>query len=487
MYKNTLIQNLTSYLNKNPNSSFHQKSLEHLNLVKYENNGLLLKIPHNQYILESIKMLICQESEKYNFYIYNKNKKNCSNYVVKIPEDSKEFIFNFLNFNTRDIDFNIKTNNLLVNFIIADKEMKFKNKYFQINKNTIRTICNLDFSKILINPDNFDFLFLIKKIFGYSFVGSWCIPNLIVQNDKLIVYNEKAIDKLYQKMQQNLLKNYRLKVSIDEIETYFNKCNIYGFDIYKGTPEWDKDTSLIKKFHLDVKRKIYEKYCRNINMLFDVGCGRLTDIFYWNENNIKNVHCIEPSKDSINSGQQKYEKVKNQIKTKILVVEGLGDINWNDEEKYKKFLNQTYDVITFQFTIHYMINNIDILMKNIRTISKPKTKIIITCMNGNLILEDLKKDDIIVRNKNENHIIFAISKYSDDDILVYLKGGYGMENGSIERIVETKKLIQKFKENNYQLIEEKNFLNYNSKYKDQMNSEQKKVSYYYTSLIFEYK
>lgn len=178
---------------------------------------------------------------------------------------------------------------------------------------------------------------------------------MIIQNNELIVYNDKEIHNLYQKLQKSLSKNYNLKISVEEIEPYFDKCNIYGFDIYKGTPEWDKDTSLIKKFHLDVKRKIYEKYCHNINMLFDVGCGRLTDIFYWNENHIKNVHCIEPSKDSIISGQQKYEKNKNQIKTKILVVEGVGDINWNDNEKYQKFLNQKYDVITFQFTIHYML------------------------------------------------------------------------------------------------------------------------------------
>lgn len=107
-------------------------------------------------------------------------------------------------------------------------------------------------------------------------------------------------------------------------------------------------------------------------------------------------------------------------------------------------------------------------------------------MNGNLILEDLKKGNILVRNHNDKSIIFAISKYSIDDILVYLKGGYGMEHGSIERIVDTKKLINNFEENHYHLIDEKNFLDYQSKYKDQMNTEQKKVSYYYTSLIFEY-
>ena len=125
-------------------------------------------------------------------------------------------------------------------------------------------------------------------------------------------------------------------------------------------------------------------------------------------------------------------------------------------------------------------------MKNIREISKSGTKIIITCMNGNLILDDLKKGDIIVRNQKDKNIIFAISRYSDDDILVYLKGGYGMEHGSIERIVDIKKLIKLFQENNYRLIEEKPFLDYNSNYKEQMNSEQKNVSYYYTSLMFEY-
>lgn len=126
MYKNTLIQNLSSYLNKNPDSAFHKKSMEYLNLVKYENNGLLFQIPRNQYILECVKMSICQELDKYHFYIYNQNKKNCSNYLVKIPESSSKYIFKSLNFNIADINFKNKNSDILINIIIADKELKFK-------------------------------------------------------------------------------------------------------------------------------------------------------------------------------------------------------------------------------------------------------------------------------------------------------------------------------------------------------------------------
>jgi hypothetical protein len=139
--------------------------------------------------------------------------------------------------------------------------------------------------------------------------------------------------------------------------------------------------------------------------------------------------------------------------------------------------------------------NIEIVMKNILRVSKLGTKVIITCMDGQLIHDSFKQNNKIeIRNKQEP--IFAIFPQYDykqkeipkkSDILVYFKAAYGVQNGSVEPLVDTSRLIKFFNNNGFQLLEKKRFLDYNSKNKNKMSDNQKKVSYYYTSLIFEKK
>jgi hypothetical protein len=115
-------------------------------------------------------------------------------------------------------------------------------------------------------------------------------------------------------------------------------------------------------------------------------------------------------------------------------------------------------------------------------------------MDGELIHNELKKyHKIEVRNDQEP--IFAIVPLYDyksnmipdkSDILVYFKGAYGVASGSIEPLVNIKLLINELDKNAYKLLEMKKFLDYNSNNKNKMSNIQKRISYYYTSLIFEY-
>jgi len=200
-------------------------------------------------------------------------------------------------------------------------------------------------------------------------------------------------------------------------------------------------------------------------------------------------------------GQEKINK--NEFTGTIKIINGTGDEDWNNNIKYKKVIENKYDVVTFYYTIHYMMNNIDIVIDNLNRIMKPKCKIIITCMDGNKIHNDFKKyKQIEVRNRQEP--IFAIiplynvsdkiptytesDKISekDNNIIVYFKGAYGVSSGSVEPIIDVDKLIEIFKKNNIELIEKKNFADYNINVKKQMNPMQLRVSSYYMSLVFEY-
>lgn len=470
MYKNTLLNSASKYLSHNKN--FYDKCIEALNKISYENE-LLFITPKNKYVLECMKCAICDNPVQYHIYVYNKKKSNCTNYQIKVTDKIKNVFFNEL----PKIHFKNSGDLILMNIIIADRQIAFNDISYEIKDiDKWCTYSTNDYAK----------LFVIKKIFGYSFSDTACFPNMTIQDNNLVVFNDRTIDDIYKKIEIEVRDIYGLTVSRHEIKKYISKCHEHGFDIYNGVPEKSADTEIVKKFHLDVKRTIYNQYCRGINNLFDAGCGRLTDLFYWNEAGIKNVYCVEPSKDSIQSGKERHSKVKNKIRTNVLVVEGVGDTDWSADKKYAEINNKKYDVITFQFTFHYMIDKLNVLMKNLTNISKHGTKIIITCMDGNLIHNDLNKHEKIEVRNNKNEIIFAINDTHDDNILVYLKGGYGMEHGSIEKIVNIDKIIKIFAEHNYKLIIRKPFLEYDSHIKNQMSPAQKNISKYYTSVIFEY-
>ena len=71
-----------------------------------------------------------------------------------------------------------------------------------------------------------------------------------------------------------------------------------------------------------------------------------------------------------------------------------------------------------------------------------------------------------------------------NNILVYFKGAYGVSSGSLEPIIDINKLIKRFQENNFKLLERKNFADYNLPIKNKLYPNQLRVSSYYMSLIF---
>jgi SAM-dependent methyltransferase len=239
-----------------------------------------------------------------------------------------------------------------------------------------------------------------------------------------------------------------------------------------------------------IKESILKKYATNCNYLLDVGSGKLTDMRLWDMINVKNVVGIEPSIDSINMGNEKIKKFG--FKGNIDIINGVGDVDWESDEKYKIALKNKYDVITFQFTLHYMMNNIITVINNLNKVIKSGTKVIITCMDGNKIQEDFKRyKQVEIRNKQEP--IFAIVPFykvtdkipeKDNNILVYFKGAYGVSSGSLEPIIDINKLINIFNDNGLRLLERRNFADYNLPIRSKLYPNQLKVSSYYMSMIF---
>lgn len=668
MYKRDILQSLKNYYEENPKFKFYGECINKINNFTFEKNGLMRKVSPNEYISESIRITINDNLKKYHIYLYNKPKKNCTNYLIKINDDIKEKLLtqlmcitehnNILSLPNIKIDYNempaFKNNRdrNLIYVIISRKPKKFKEKSYElknlyeiggylfgvhifdvmkyqridrivdfINKNeecgkayialdqclkkfqshfnwkqrerimilsgvvfaTIGLTCTADidtlslkelndksyaekFAKemeglhdmiethvlandghwyttkglyeyksiwfthsmpgfvgaddifeVVSNPkyhyffmgikiSSFDMnikrfltrsnansltdLIMLEKINKYQLGENLCVPNLTIRQGTISVFNNKTIEDLQHNIKKKIKLFYNVDMSLDEIKSIIKKCNLNAFDIYKGKNMYDPDTSIIKKFHLNVKEQFFYRFCKNTEYLLDIGSGQLTDMRMWNRVGVKNVVGIEPSIESIKNGIKRIEKYGT--KTKITMINGVGDVDWKSDDKYKKIFDQKYDIITFNYTIHYMINKMDILMNNLLQTVKKGTLVIITCMDGNMIQNEIKKNGKVeVRNKQEP--IFAIiptDEYIQNNktgsVLVYFKGAYGVASGSTEPLVDIYEMINTFKKNGFRLIEKRNFLNYNSKYKNEMSDIQKRVSGYYISLVLKY-
>lgn len=334
-------------------------------------------------------------------------------------------------------------------------------------------------------------LIMLQEINGYNTHSRLCLPNMTIRQGKLVIFYGKYLEIYYKELQKSLRRYYDKEILIEQLQKLIKFCTEGGHEIYKGEITWDPDTSIIKYYHIMIKDSILNKYIRNCNYLLDIGSGKLTDMRLWDKNNVKNVIGIEPSKESIKIGQEKLDKFG--FKGNLNIINGFGDEDWGKNKIYSRVFENKFDVITIQFAFHYMTRHLDIIIKNIKSVLNKNGKLIITCMDGNKIHRDFIKFKGNVEIRNDQEPIFAISpRYKltenipekDNDILVYFKGAFGVSSGSIEPIIDIEKIVKTFSSNGLELIEKKNFTEFDNETKKKMSHIQLKVSSYYMMLVF---
>lgn len=343
------------------------------------------------------------------------------------------------------------------------------------------------------NPNTFIDLIMLEELNNINIGKKMCVPNMTIRQGKLVVFDDKHIENIHNIIKVKLKEYYNKDYDIDKIKKRIKKCVNEGYEIYKGPIIKDPDTNIVKSFHLSVKEEIFKKYISNIDYLLDVGAGQLTDLRFWNKSNIKNIYAVEPSVHSIKKAYERIEKFGAIMNLQI--INSVGDVDWMEDEKFKEISKHKYDVITYQYTFHYMIHNIELMLKNMKNLLKPRGKVVILCMDGNKINNVFNKfGKVEIRNSSEP--IFAVvpmydikqeKQFDNNDILVYFKGAYGVANGSIEKIIDIDKLVKKFADNDFKLLERKRFVEYDLPIKQKMHSNQRELSSYYVSLIFQYK
>lgn len=322
-------------------------------------------------------------------------------------------------------------------------------KFISIFANINKTIYKSNYQSFLD-------VYLLKIINNLDCFNTLCIKNITFTKGETNLNNNESIDLMYKNIHNFAKKSYKIDIPISYIKQHLTKCADKFDTIYKNRVKYVDP--LIReqiKIHRQISNYYIFKYGRNKESLLDMGSGKLSGSWVYGKANIKNVYGVEPSIYSIELAK---EMIKKNSKTKFTLINAFADKQLNIDVKF--------DIITFIFTIHYMLKNLNIVIDNIKKLSKVGTIIIITCVNGDKISEKLSNSDSY-EIKYYNSVYWGVYKFNSKDIkndtvLFYMKDVYGLELGSEEYLVPVNSLIENFQKNNIRL-------KYNNSFKNEYN------------------
>jgi ubiquinone/menaquinone biosynthesis C-methylase UbiE len=295
-------------------------------------------------------------------------------------------------------------------------------------------------------------IYLLKIINKLDCMNSLCLKNISFDKNVATVYNDENTAKEYDQIISYAKKKYKLDIPASYIKEHFKKCSEKFDTIYKKKAKYyDPLTGEQIGVHRKVSQHYIMKYGRDKENLLDMGSGKLSGAYIYKKARLKHIFGVEPSKYSVETARETAKKFPS---VNFTLINGFADKPLNI-----KGTEHNIDIITFIFTIHYMIDNIDIVLDNIRRASKPGTIIIITCVNGDKVISNIGKSDRHeIRYYNE--VYWSVYKFNKNNkYLFYMKDTYGLEMGSEEPLVMVGDLIDKFKKNNIKLIHQNSFKN----------------------------
>jgi SAM-dependent methyltransferase len=352
-----------------------------------------------------------------------------------------------------------------------------------------------NFQKSISRSHPFSYIdaILLNKINNIDFYKDYCLKNISIRQGKAIITNDNKDMKQFKETVVKYLKMW-YGIEIDKNKTkslkFLNKnlvkCTKKKGTIYEPSNNIYRDPLSIKQaiIHRNISDFYIEKYGKNMKSLLDIGSGKLSKSTaeIYDKIGLNEVYGIEPSGESIKIAKERInilQKKGSNVKYKLF--QGNGE----DTLPFKK----KFDIITFIFTIHYMMGNIDKVIKNLLEVSKSNTKIIITCINGNDIFEKLKKEGQY-EIKYNNDIYWGVYKYNEPiktmpvKALFFMKDIYGLENGSEEYLVDIDELINKFENKGFTLLNRTNFLDNKNISKNNLLPFQKKILELHELLVF---
>jgi SAM-dependent methyltransferase len=246
---------------------------------------------------------------------------------------------------------------------------------------------------------------------------------------------------------------------------------------------------------------IFSQFKGEKNTLFDVSCGKGGDLPKWLDNNFAKVLGIDISRDNIENPvdgiyarllgnkSQKYNPAQHTYvfvcldSSQKLTEDYFKTLIDSDKEvcmnlwgmskpiqamaKYHNFANDTFDVVSCQFSIHYFFESeakLDNLIWNINKHLKQGGVFIGTCLDGmnvKKLLKDIKKNESVIGTKSSRTIWSIEKKYTKnkdvnfgEKIEVYMES---IGRKSEEYLVNFDILVEKLAALDIVLVEKESF------------------------------
>jgi mRNA (guanine-N7-)-methyltransferase len=307
---------------------------------------------------------------------------------------------------------------------------------------------------------------MIKKNNNLDLYKDFCVKNISIRKGKAEILTEKDLIYFKKTVLKYLKEWYKVSIPESVLDKIVLKCHEKIGTIYARVTQplknEYKDQIMISQIilHREISHRIIKEYAKKGDSLIDIGSGKSTGVLLYEELKLKDVYGIEPSTESIKTALDKIKHMKRKgSRINYNIINGFGD---KPIEEYN--INKKFEIITYTFTIHYMIENLDIVLQNILKLSRQGTIIIISLINGDKLKNKLRKDKRVEVRDDGGEIYWGVYKYNDDinkekfKALFYMKEVYGVENGSEEWVVSPKDLINEFKKKDLDLIYNKSFL-----------------------------
>lgn len=132
----------------------------------------------------------------------------------------------------------------------------------------------------------------------------------------------------------------------------------------------------LRKYHNELKRHFIADVVKEGQLILDAGCGCGGDLLKWSRHNVV-VYGCDPNAESIKEAKRRVKSTK--LKTEVHFFNG--DISSTPV--------QDYDIICYNFSIHYVFASEELFMKTLKNIkdrSKIGTKVIGVVPDSNEIL-----------------------------------------------------------------------------------------------------
>lgn len=333
-----------------------------------------------------------------------------------------------------------KLEKLTIDFLIKKKEGLFLFYVQDVNKITL-------FSKNKVSEENYNKYKTNDIVECFYKDGDW-VPLHIRADKKKPNFIKVAEDNM---------KAIQNPFDFEKIKYYSSRTKAVFYHL--------------RRFHNYIKRSTLEKYAKNKTNLLDLASGKGGDFGKYRDAGVKYVEAYEIDQKSIDIAKSRINDISEDKKNSIDIQIYQKDLNKDAPKTTKKF-----DVIVCNFAFHYFYENLDHFIKILVDNSKKNTKVILTFFDGDKIQE----------YDNSN---FKIEKKGKNKIEVYVKDSV-LHKPTEEFIVDKNIVIQKMKENNLELISDKNFSEFYNSWSSRNNflsDEEKLFSFMNIELIFEMK